>query len=241
MIRRPPRSTLFPYTTLFRSPQGLLPLLLAGAGGVRRPRRQELHGLAALSGLPPELPALHVVAGGVLRRHAHLGRDPRLPVPRRLRNRRGHAGDVGKRRPPGRLHLLVPLVPPRLRRARGRFLRGGDPLQGLALPDAAQRAPSDVCLALAVQRGLDRSLHPAGVHGRDPRPEDSVMRRRLASPRFVLGRRRSSRTTAYAPVGSSLGPRGARHSASHGALRESPEDSVMRRRLASPRSACHLR
>src|SRR3712207_8331936 len=24
MIRRPPRSTLFPYTTLFRSPQGLL-------------------------------------------------------------------------------------------------------------------------------------------------------------------------------------------------------------------------
>src|SRR3712207_7751893 len=28
MIRRPPRSTLFPYTTLFRSPMG-------GAGGVR--------------------------------------------------------------------------------------------------------------------------------------------------------------------------------------------------------------
>src|SRR6266478_7624507 len=27
MIRRPPRSTLFPYTTLFRSPAGLAPLL----------------------------------------------------------------------------------------------------------------------------------------------------------------------------------------------------------------------
>src|SRR2546422_7383903 len=27
MIRRPPRSTLFPYTTLFRSPQRLAPLL----------------------------------------------------------------------------------------------------------------------------------------------------------------------------------------------------------------------
>src|SRR3712207_8044623 len=27
MIRRPPRSTLFPYTTLFRSPQGLVPVL----------------------------------------------------------------------------------------------------------------------------------------------------------------------------------------------------------------------
>src|SRR2546426_3021664 len=28
MIRRPPRSTLFPYTTLFRSERGLLPHLL---------------------------------------------------------------------------------------------------------------------------------------------------------------------------------------------------------------------
>src|SRR3989442_8614350 len=26
MIRRPPRSTLFPYTTLFRSPLGLIPI-----------------------------------------------------------------------------------------------------------------------------------------------------------------------------------------------------------------------
>src|SRR5262249_56606629 len=30
MIRRPPRSTLFPYTTLFRSPGGPLRLQLAG-------------------------------------------------------------------------------------------------------------------------------------------------------------------------------------------------------------------
>src|SRR3712207_7144322 len=28
MIRRPPRSTLFPYTTLFRSPDGQVPLAL---------------------------------------------------------------------------------------------------------------------------------------------------------------------------------------------------------------------
>src|SRR2546427_1731711 len=39
MIRRPPRSTLFPYTTLFRSPYGasysivVLPMILAGIGG----------------------------------------------------------------------------------------------------------------------------------------------------------------------------------------------------------------
>src|SRR2546429_3624628 len=36
MIRRPPRSTLFPYTTLFRSPAGLL--LLLTARGVRMKR-----------------------------------------------------------------------------------------------------------------------------------------------------------------------------------------------------------
>src|SRR3712207_6846726 len=51
MIRRPPRSTLFPYTTLFRSRGGLRPAAgrgpgvrhagrrLRGAGGERGPRR----------------------------------------------------------------------------------------------------------------------------------------------------------------------------------------------------------
>src|SRR5258708_18634687 len=38
MIRRPPRSTLFPYTTLFRSPGG--GRWRAQAGGWRRSRRQ---------------------------------------------------------------------------------------------------------------------------------------------------------------------------------------------------------
>ncbi len=63
------------------------------------------------------------------------------------------------------------------------------------------------------------------------RRDQALMRVQLASPRFVLGftqtrlacrarcgfahPRRSSRTTAYAPVGSSLGPRDARHLDSH--------------------------
>src|SRR3712207_7466061 len=34
MIRRPPRSTLFPYTTLFRSAVGRLVLVAVGVGGV---------------------------------------------------------------------------------------------------------------------------------------------------------------------------------------------------------------
>src|SRR5258708_9163110 len=42
MIRRPPRSTLFPYTTLFRSPpgQGCAVRLLGGAGMGTDPWRQ---------------------------------------------------------------------------------------------------------------------------------------------------------------------------------------------------------
>src|SRR2546427_6696401 len=56
MIRRPPRSTLFPYTTLFRSHPSwikfvtysvLLPLILVQAAGIRRPIQSE-----RLIGLP---------------------------------------------------------------------------------------------------------------------------------------------------------------------------------------------
>src|SRR2546425_7905983 len=44
MIRRPPRSTLFPYTTLFRSPKATTPDELAGAAV----RVMEHHGIMAL-------------------------------------------------------------------------------------------------------------------------------------------------------------------------------------------------
>src|SRR5258708_12777969 len=39
MIRRPPRSTLFPYTTLFRSQQGELPVEPPGRPRASRPRQ----------------------------------------------------------------------------------------------------------------------------------------------------------------------------------------------------------
>src|SRR3989475_12714670 len=39
MIRRPPRSTLFPYTTLFRSPPGIFDILRERGTG--RPRQPE--------------------------------------------------------------------------------------------------------------------------------------------------------------------------------------------------------
>src|SRR5690349_22071518 len=45
MIRRPPRSTLFPYTTLFRSDVDLAeaPVAERGQSAVHRPRREALH------------------------------------------------------------------------------------------------------------------------------------------------------------------------------------------------------
>src|SRR5690242_21139756 len=44
MIRRPPRATLFPYTTLFRSMENARGVEVAGAGGVHhRGDRMRLH------------------------------------------------------------------------------------------------------------------------------------------------------------------------------------------------------
>src|SRR2546422_8547765 len=54
MIRRPPRSTLFPYTTLFRSRLGLVPLL-----HVPEQRRHRLHPDAGLHRLLVERPEEH--------------------------------------------------------------------------------------------------------------------------------------------------------------------------------------
>ena len=55
------------------------------------------------------------------------------------------------------------------------FSKAPDALRALALHHAAQRAAPDLRVALAVQRGPDRSLHPAGLDGGHPRPEDHLM------------------------------------------------------------------
>src|SRR3712207_9019773 len=55
MIRRPPRSTLFPYTTLFRSP-GRLDALREGAGRRRQARRGGLEDGGCPQGLLPDQP-----------------------------------------------------------------------------------------------------------------------------------------------------------------------------------------
>src|SRR2546430_17221704 len=58
MIRRPPRSTLFPYTTLFRSPYGAQSLLpdRGGHGGAERVRREapgQLREVPEVAGVDP--------------------------------------------------------------------------------------------------------------------------------------------------------------------------------------------
>src|SRR2546426_7458120 len=63
MIRRPPRSTLFPYTTLFRSPA------IACDRG-RRGDERELIGLAVAD--------LQVVRGATFRAGGHVDRDDKI-------------------------------------------------------------------------------------------------------------------------------------------------------------------
>src|SRR2546430_16827499 len=76
MIRRPPRSTLFPYTTLFRSGPHQEPLVLRGRGD-GAPQLVEM-------GLPQPRVALlrpFLVRDGPLRHARDLGRPPATLVP----------------------------------------------------------------------------------------------------------------------------------------------------------------
>src|SRR5260370_15404253 len=55
MIRRPPRSTLFPYTTLFRSVHRPAAVIHPGLQGQQRHRRGHLAQVARADGKKPEL------------------------------------------------------------------------------------------------------------------------------------------------------------------------------------------
>src|SRR3712207_7538845 len=52
MIRRPPRSTLFPYTTLFRSLLGLWSGVAPGSGGVAQSVEQAAHNRCVVGSSP---------------------------------------------------------------------------------------------------------------------------------------------------------------------------------------------
>src|SRR2546426_2849383 len=103
MIRRPPRSTLFPYTTLFRSGGGLLPpprprRLPARAAAARAPERP-LAGVAPGDGGHPALRARAIRSGAVPRgeRRVSPGRL-RLDELRFLSLRIGRGAGLDRRR-----------------------------------------------------------------------------------------------------------------------------------------------
>src|SRR3712207_6886595 len=75
MIRRPPRSTLFPYTTLFRSQEGLRvpPIRLGEGGGLRE---DLLRMLAANTRIPRDFRGDLMAMVGA----ARLGRERLLPL-----------------------------------------------------------------------------------------------------------------------------------------------------------------
>src|SRR2546430_13762269 len=72
MIRRPPRSTLFPYTTLFRSRDLSGQRRLRGGGGERRPAGEHL--VAKYSERVEIGPVIYVrIGGSLLRGHVRGG------------------------------------------------------------------------------------------------------------------------------------------------------------------------
>src|SRR3989454_9671352 len=100
MIRRPPRSTLFPYTTLFRSPHAHL----EEAARVPAHAPVESHHLESREHLIDLGGALH-------RQYLHgVARDRRRPfrlaVARRRRRRRGRGGRAARR---VKVHLILEL------------------------------------------------------------------------------------------------------------------------------------
>src|SRR2546430_3661909 len=111
MIRRPPRSTLFPYTTLFRSALGdrLVALLLYGsaARGTHVPGRSDMNTLLICDAVDE---ALFARVGGAVREWRRArppapppppeagGRPPARPVPLQLGDKRA-APPLPARRP----------------------------------------------------------------------------------------------------------------------------------------------
>src|SRR5256885_7798504 len=86
MIRRPPRSTLFPYTTLFRSP-----ILGRGKDKDRRLRRSFHHGNCRLQGARLDIAALAVV--GVETRR-QLGGEHRIVGGEQTRRSEEHTSEL---------------------------------------------------------------------------------------------------------------------------------------------------
>src|SRR3989442_10828222 len=182
MIRRPPRSTLFPYTTLFRSlvlsdVVGDEPATIASGPTVADPNTfRDAAAVLARYLAPEDVPVAvrdHIERGSAGARPG--AREPRDPAPARaaaLVIRGGPPRGGGPPPPP------PPRPPPRGGRAPRRRPRGGGllrALRGARPPDPARRAPPRPGRA----RGAERPAPP-----RAPRPlRQGRDRPRAAAPR----------------------------------------------------------
>src|SRR5262249_61830685 len=123
-------------------------------------------------------PPLHVLPGVALHRGPDLRRPPRVRVPGgSLRDRGRDARDVPQRPLPRWLHLLLPQLPPPLRRCAEPVLESTDPLRLVEGGHPAERTAPDLRVALALQRGTDRSLHPSRLDGGHPGPPHRLLTR----------------------------------------------------------------
>src|SRR6266702_9007174 len=104
MIRRPPRSTLFPYTTLFRSPPGAPGAAPAGFAS-RVTLTAPLATLTRLAGRPGELAGLGPVDPWLTRDLATAAaRNPRTTWCLTVTDNLGHAVGHGCARPEPKSH-----------------------------------------------------------------------------------------------------------------------------------------
>src|SRR2546430_2716794 len=140
MIRRPPRSTLFPYTTLFRSRADGLPRIVLACGRLwSHSRRRHCRGADRA---PPASRRSRVVAARV---------QPR----RRSRSAFGAAGGDS-----GELHLPALAVVP-LAGADTRLAVHHDRRAALADPARVQRRPRHRVVLTFVPTRAGRARHPA--------------------------------------------------------------------------------
>src|SRR5437899_8419185 len=106
-----------------------------------------------------------------------VGRPPGLPLPAGGGCRRRHPGHAGQHPPALGLHLLLPLLPARVRRSRRRLLAGGPPAPALGGREPPQRTARRRGVGQYDQRRPHRPLHPPGSDGRPARCSDSLMGR----------------------------------------------------------------
>src|SRR2546430_16789957 len=186
MIRRPPRSTLFPYTTLFRSADGLLDALDGSSGrvprrvlarsGVRPLVGRRGLGLRAHDPARAALPRAEALGGAaLLRPGGAAGADPGARPPRRaVRGLGARRAGLGAVRAAALLGRLLPA--------------GGDGRRERGPDGARQRGRRDLHLGHEAERAF-------GVATRGRQREDDRTRRPPCLGRPEEGERRMIITT----------------------------------------------